>query len=204
MGTYKNEPFPTRPFVLLLVEGGDERVVCQEVAESTVWANIHCWDSKGRQNLPYLAEAAKRAPNFEFARSVGVIMDVEESLAESQELAARTLATFGGVGIPVHGQMSVGPPRFGVFVMPDGASAGSIETLCRQAMKDQKLATCVDALLACAGFPHQNQALTAKGWLQAYLAMLPKPRRFHEAFTCSAVDPSHTCFDELRRFLSAL
>lgn len=204
MGTHKNDPFPAYPFSLLLVEGGDERVVCKEVAGAAVWAGLHCWIPQGREDMPKLAQIATLDPNFAFARRIGVVMDIEESLTEAQELAARTLKHFGGVGTPVHGQMSTGARPFGVFLSPDGTSLGSVETLCRQATRDRSLASCVDALLTCAGAPHTNQARLNKGWLQAYLAMLPKPRRFHEAFSCGAVDPSHTCFDELRRFLCAL
>lgn len=45
-----------------------------------------------------------------------------------------------------------------------------------------------------------------KGWLRAYLGMLPDPSlRFHQAFTTlGGIDPGHAAFDPLRTFLLAL
>jgi hypothetical protein len=90
--------------------------------------------------------------------------------------------------------------------VPDGASDGSIETLCRKAVRNASLAACVDALVSCAGSPHTNQARGDKGWIKAYLGMLPDPSlRFHQAFSSAdGIDPTHAAFDSLRRFLLAL
>jgi hypothetical protein len=202
--------FPDQPFGLLLVEGGDERGACENVAGPTTWAGLVCWYQHGRDNLPNLAGVATLAPNFRHARSIGVVLDVEDDLDKALDLASRTLAVFGATGTPAHGVVSAGSPRLGMFLSPDGSSQGSIETLCRHAVRDATLAKCVDALVGCAGHPHASQrnaqVAADKGWLKAYLSMLPDPSlRFHQAFsTPGGIDPAHEAFDPLRSFLGSL
>jgi hypothetical protein len=99
------------------------------------------------------------------------------------------------------------PLLFGVFVSPDGQSEGSIEVLCRSAVRDPKAAACVDALVACAAVPYSTRAREAKGWLQAYFAMSPEPHRFHDALNPQgawSLDPDHPVFAPLRKFLQSL
>jgi hypothetical protein len=199
-------PFPARPFGLLLVEGGDERGVCEHVAGSPAWSEIVCWYRSGRDDLPGLAGVATLDPRFSHARSVGLVLDVEDDPAGALALAARTLAVFGATGTPVHGALSAGPLRMGIFLSPDGASPGAIETLCRRAVRSAALGACVDQLVTCAGAPHALQARTDKGWLRAYLGMTADPNlRFHQAFGApDGIDSAHAAFDPLRAFLHAL
>jgi hypothetical protein len=201
-----NPSFPAAPFGLLLVEGGDERAVCEAVVSGTRWADLRCWYGSGRDDLPNLARLAALDPNSQYARAVGVVLDVEDDPARALALAASALAAFGASGAPVHGVLAGSPRPLGAFFAPDGTSPGSIETLCRQAIRDSRLATCVDALVACAGSPHALPARADKGWLRAYLGMLPDPNlRFHQAFsTADGIDPAHAVFEPLRRFLLAI
>jgi hypothetical protein len=201
---------PGRSFGLLLVEGGDERAVCEAVAGPAAWAGLCCWNANGRDNLVNTANLAKRDANFSFARSVGVVLDTENNVADALTLAAETLAVFGFAGTLMHGELSATSPPLGAFLLPDGSSQGCIETLCRRAVRDPNLAACVDALAVCAGFPHASlpnaQANADKGWLKAYLSMLADPTlRFHQAFsTPGGIDPTHAALDPLRTFLLAL
>ena len=206
MSRRPNLQLPDRAFSLLLVEGGDERAVCQAVAGPAVWSTLVCWYGDGRTNLPIAASAAARDPHFIHVRSVGVVLDVEDDRAGAQALAARTLSVFGTTGALAHGVLSGSPMPAGAFFVPDGASHGSIETLCRRAVRNAALAACVDQLVTCAGSPHARQAQADKGWLKAYLGMTADPNlRFHQAFDApDGIDPAHTAFDPLRAFLRAL
>lgn len=207
MNLRKRPSFPGKPFGLLLVEGGDEESLCEAVAGPTIWAELCCWKASGRDDLRALARAAKLEPNFGHARSVGLVLDAEDDPRAALKLAGEVLAELGN-SLPVaHGTVAGQPLRFGVFVSPDGQAAGSIEVLCRAAVRDPKLAACVDALTACATAPHPTQALAAKGWLQAYFAMFPVPHRFHDAFDPKkggSLEAAHPVFDALRGFLRSL
>jgi hypothetical protein len=208
MSPRANPELPSRPHAVLIVEGGDERVVCEAVSSRTTWAGICCRVANGRTKLVKEAELIVQDTNLAFARSVGVLLDVEDDPKKALEIAARTLAVFGGAGSPVHGVLSGSPLRLGAFLAPDGSTHGSIDTLCRAAARDTILASCVDALVACAGRPHATlgnpKAREDKAWVKAYLAMLPDPDlRFPQAFSLGW-DPAHAAFAPLRSFLANL
>jgi len=207
MSRHQNPPMPSVAFGLLLVEGGDELSVCRILA-GPAWSGLCGWKADGR-DLPNLARLARNDPNFGFARSVGVVLDIENSVADAESLANDTLAALGAGGPVEHGILS-GSPRLGAFLTPDGANPGAIETLCRQAVRDASLAACVGQLITCAGAPHaahgNPQVAEDKGWLRAYLGMLPEPDlRFHQAFGHpQGIDARHAAFGSLRAFVLAL
>ncbi|MBN8472865.1 hypothetical protein JYJ95_40705 [Corallococcus exiguus] len=199
-------PFPTRPFGLLLVEGGDEQKLCETIAGPAVWSGLVCWKASGRADLPNLAKLATLDPGFGHARSVGVLLDMEDDLDGAHVLVERIRAALNVTAPFVHGTFAPGAaPKVGVFVSPDGQQTGSIDTLCKQAVRNPALASCVDTLVACAGQPHTTQARGMKGWLDAYLAMQREPLRLHQALERPEVfDLNHAAFDPLRAFLQAL
>jgi hypothetical protein len=198
---------PSAEFGLLLVEGGDELAVCQILAGPA--SSQFCgWKADGR-DLPNLARLARNDPNFRYARSVGVILDMENNVALAHGLADETLAVLGATSPVVHGVLT-GSPRVGAFFSPDGTSLGAIETLCRRAVRDQGLSACVDQLVVCAGTPHtahgNPRAAEDKGWLRAYLGMILDPDlRFHQAFEHpQGIDAMHPAFASLRAFILSL
>jgi hypothetical protein len=200
-------PFPSKPFGLLLVEGGDEEWLCKAAAGPQIWQELCCWKASGRSDLKNLMLLAKNAPNFGYARSVGLVLDAEDDPAAALKLAEQILAEVGNTLPLVHGVVTGPPVRCGVFLSPDGQSAGSSDTLCRAAVRDLKVAACVDALAACASVAHPTRALADKAWLQAYFAMFPEPHRLGDAFNPKkglSIDPAHSSFDPLRNFLRSL
>jgi hypothetical protein len=140
---------------------------------------------------------------------VGIILDIEHSIAAAQSLANDTLAVLGTMGPAVHSVLT-GSPRVGAFLTPDGTTPGAIETLCRSAVRDAGLAACVDQLIGCAGTPHaahgNPRVAEDKGWLRAYLGMILEPDlRFHQAFDHpQGIDAQHAAFASLRAFVLAL
>ena len=195
-------PLPAKPHALLLVEGGDESNLCRAIA-GPAWAGMHCWNVKGRDRLPLEAEAARLDPNYGFVRSVGIVMDIEDSLPRAVEIAKATLEALASPGAPTHGVVAHGR---GVFFLPDGSNPGALESLCRRAVRDPARAQCADALLKCAGAGHQTTAAVDKAWLRAYLATLPDPTlRFYQVLDHPlGIDPSSPAFDPLREFLANL
>jgi hypothetical protein len=135
-----------------------------------------------------------------------VLLDMEDAPAQAYTLVQQTLAVLGGGAVaPVHGAVTGSAPRLGAFLAPDGQQSGSIESLCRHAVRNAALARCVDAFVGCAGTPHATTALGDKGWLNAYLSMLPNPIRFYQAVQDPmGIDPGHSVFDSLRSFLCSL
>jgi hypothetical protein len=103
---------PSTGFGLLLVEGGDELAVCQVLA-GTSWTGLCGWKADGR-DLPRLAQLAKLEANFGHARSIGIIVDAEESVVSAQGLVNDTLRALGVTTPFVHGALT-GSPRIGAF-----------------------------------------------------------------------------------------
>lgn len=120
---------------------------------------------------------------------------MEESRSETDEIVRDVRAVFAPSGKPVS-----------FFVMPDNVQLGATETLCRQAVRNAALAACTDALERCSGAMGSTRARRDKGWLKAYLAMLPDPSlRFDQALAePMGLDPMHAAFAPLRAFLLAL
>jgi hypothetical protein len=204
----QNRPLPSAEFGLLLVEGGDELAVC-EVLAGDAWSGLCGWTADGRESLPGLARLATLDPNFARARAVGIVLDAESDLETARRLAIETLDVLGPTRAFVHGALR-GEPRIGAFLSPDGSGPGSIETLCRRAVRDRALADCIDQLVECAGAPHRAHsnphAAADKGWLKAYLGMTLAPDlRFHQELRHpQGIDPAHPAFIPLREFILAL
>jgi hypothetical protein len=198
---------PPTDFGFLLVEGGDEVTLCQRLAGEAN-NSLCCWKVGGRA-FAEQARLAKNDPNFRFARSIGIVLDVENDLEATRAIAQQALEVFGATAPFVHGELT-GSPRLGAFLLPDGQQVGAIETLCRRAVRDQHLAACTDALVTCAGQPHavhdNPRAAEDKGWLRAYLGMiLPPDLRFHQALAHpQGIDIGHLVFGPLRDFVCAL
>lgn len=53
------------------------------------WSQLCGWKADGR-DLPNLARLAKNDVNFRYARSVGVVLDVESNLAEARPCRVRS------------------------------------------------------------------------------------------------------------------
>lgn len=206
MSRRPNPSLPTHPFGLLIVEGGDERALCEAVAGPAIWSGLFCWTASGRNDVKNLAQLARLDPGFIHARSVGLVLDTEDNPQESLRIAQETLAVFGHTAPVSHGLVTGQPLRLGAFLAPDGSTRGSIELLCKQAIRDPALGSCVDGLVQCAQPKYPTTALAAKGWLNAYLAMLPQQQRLAQAFDPAkgGLDAAHTAFTPLRNFLQSL
>ena len=98
--------------------------------------------------------------------------------------------------------------KLGVFYLPDPARTGSLETLCKIAVRDLAAATCIDALQTCLGARHGTQAQRDESWLEACLSTTPgEPSvRISQALSGpkSGIDPGHGAFAALSAFLASL
>src|SRR5215210_4046468 len=119
MSRRPNPPLPAAPFGLLLVEGGDERAVCEAVAGASAWAGLHCCCASGQDYLPALGALAAADPNARHIRAVGVVLDADDNLNNAYAIAATTLAAFDKSGALSRGVLPAGPPHLSAFLVPD-------------------------------------------------------------------------------------
>jgi hypothetical protein len=196
-------PMPSVPFKLLIVEGGDEEVVCKWLIGDPFWKSYWCWNASSRERLPGVAEAATNDANFTSAASVGVVFDVEGDIAGAIDIAEQTFKVLGS-GNPGHAKFISGTKKFGLFMSPDGSSPGAVENLCRKAATRAEAAQCVNAYENCSGVvPLALTAHADKRWVNAYIAAVLGPRKFlPDALAEGLFDPAP--FVDLKTFLLAL
>jgi hypothetical protein len=154
------------------------------------------------------ARLAALEPNASKATSVGVLIDAEESPAVALEIARKTISSFLGREVAIeHAKVYADSGmRFGAFLLPDGVSKGSVESLCRRAALTGTIADCVDKLFECVASKHSTTALGDFAWMSAYCAMHSDPKqRFYQVVGPGCpIDTTKSVFDSLRLFLAGI
>ncbi len=130
---------------VLIVEGKDEKEFFDAVLRDHLHlADVQVFPIGGKTNLGRNLKTLKNDPGFPQVTAVAVVRDADIAAPGATVTAAvqafnaiQGALTAPGVQLPcppAHGQFADGPPRVGVFVMPDGVDDGMLETLCLQAV----------------------------------------------------------------------
>ena len=163
---------------LLLVEGSDEDNIVAEMLGHSGVGGIQVIDVGGkysfRSNLEVLLSEV-RSQRLHLS-AIGVLRDADDSA----EGALRSVAdALHSAGLPVpssHGAFAQGRPSTGIFILPDGESPGSIESLCWASVEDTSAARCSKSYLHClresAALDSRNAAKTL---IHAFLAAQREP-----------------------------
>ena len=200
-------PFPSVPFALLLVEGGDEQRLCEALLGPTeTHARPTCFRRANGRAFEELAALVVKEPHWVHTTHVAIVLDAEEAPAASVDLAKRALRVLGSRAAAAPGQLDGGRPAAGFFVLPSEAAHGAHETLLRQVAADGARARCADAFEACTSVHHSTAANRDKSWVQSYLAASSDGGlRTHDALAQQGwFDLGHTLLDPLRTFLRVL
>lgn len=164
---------------LLLVEGQDEVhlfnkliAVCFSAALGIQVIGIG-GKEKLRRNLKAIYTAGRSRPTL---RSIAVVRDADADAQGSFNSVCDSVRDCGYSAPSVHGTFSTAVPSIGVFVVPDGSSAGAIETICRQSVRNGGAAVCaetyLDCLLGCEALESTN---LDKTFVHSYLAAMRDP-----------------------------
>ncbi len=102
-----------------------------------------------------------------------------------------------------------GPPKIGIFIMPDNYGLGMLENLCLKTIEDQKIKVCVDDYISCIAdcqsVEEREHFNEAKARVQAYLAArVPLVNSLGLGAIKGYWDFEHSCFDEIKKFLHDL
>ena len=139
---------------LLLVEGRDEVNLFDALLK-------HCFGAVGsediqiipaggkhsfRKNLTAIAAAARARPTL---RAVSAVRDADNDATSAFQSVCDALRHVGYEPPAAHGEVSSGDPAVGVFILPDGAEAGAVETLCRRSVAGADASRCVEAYIEC-------------------------------------------------------
>ena len=138
-------------------------------------------------------------------RSLGLVCDSDDDPAKSLNLLQNALK---GAGLPVpktHAALAGPDPTVGIFVLPDDRSCGSLDTLCRKSVADDRRTRCVDGYLGCLeslGVPVKNRD---KSFVFAYsIAMDRRGERAGALAKHGGLNLDHPVFDRLAIFLKEL
>ena len=214
---------------VVLVEGGDEiclfpgimkMVLDGDVSEihegpfecgSTVFTSgvnaIRFVAVGGRTKFAYAVNILlKRAEwNNIPLRSLGVVCDSDDSPAKSLNLLQDALK---GAGLPVpksHADFAGRDPTVGVFLLPDGGSGGSLDTLRRESVADDLRLRCVDDYLSCLKDLDKPAKDDDKAFVFAYsVAVGRKGDRVSSLARHGELNLAHEAFNPLAGFLKKL
>ena len=201
---------------LLVVEGKDEENFFSAALDNHLKRlDIQILGIGGKTLLAANLKALIRDPNFFSVTSIAIIRDAD-SLPVGSQITASSAAfqsvvgalTAQGVGLTSpsnHAEFSIGPPRAGVFIMPDGVSDGMLESLCLASVVANPEMRCVEDYFACclkAGAIPNN---LPKAHAHAWLASRVEPdKRVGEAAKAGYWPFASKAFDNLWQFLRAI
>ena len=194
---------------LLLVEGRDEVNLFRALIDHRCddRPDIQVIDAGGKdqfsRNLKAIRTAALAGSDL---RMVGVVRDADEDARQAFESVCDSVRSVNYEPPANHGGFSTGTPAIGVFIVPDGAEPGAIETLCRRSRQGDDISTCVDEYLKCL---EDRDALRSrnvdKSFAHAYLAAMRDPMaRAGEGALQGVWDFASPAFAALSQFLHQL
>jgi hypothetical protein len=202
-------PAQTQPFnkpKLLAGEGQDEVFFFEALLAHLQISDVQVEQYAGKGYLAkYLRELPLR-PGYQNVVAIGITRDADGNVAQTFQSVGGLL---GNAGLPTPaaaGQVTAGPPRVGVFLMPDNQRPGMLEDLCLDAVQSDGAISCVTDYFKCVDQRAKRQPNNmAKARVHAWLASQLEPdRRLGEAAKAGIWPWHDAAFAPLIQFLQAL
>lgn len=194
---------------LLLVEGKDEVNLFETLIERCLdgASSIQVIDAGGKDRfsgeLQAIRAAAQLRPTF---RAIGVVRDADDNAAGAFKSVCDHLGKAGYEPPSSHGKFSDAAPSVGVFIVPDGANVGAMETLCRRSVQGTDASACVEKYMECLdGHDAMKSRNRDKTFAHAYLSAGVDPvARVGEGARNGVWDFESDAFGALKRFVRNL
>ncbi len=200
---------PTPPFTkpkVLIGEGRDEENFFKALVVHLGVTDVQVEEYGGKANLQnYLREFGLR-PGRPNVVGLGITRDADSSVAQAFQSVCTSLRNNGLPAPTASGQIAAGPPRVGVFILPDNRRNGMLEDLCLDAVQTDGAIACVDDYFQCVRRTTARQHTpTAKARVHAWLASQDDPDlRLGEAAQRGFWPWYAVAFQPLVQFLQAL
>jgi hypothetical protein len=178
-------PTPVAKSKLLFCEGRDEEEFFGALFKHLGRADVQIVPVGGKYSFAKGVAAVAADAAFPTVTDILIVRDADHAsdkagFAPTWSSVASTLQN-NRLPVPTtHGVFVAGPPRVAVFVMPDGATDGMLESLCREAVGSDPATPCVVSYLDCLakagvpGTPHPANRQD-KAFVRAFLASRPEP-----------------------------
>jgi hypothetical protein len=168
---------------LLIVEGRDEEEFFKAALRDHLGhTDIQVMPIGGKTSLTDNLLALVGDAKFTTVLSLAVIRDADAPIGEVPIIGAMVSeaakafqsvsSSLRHVRLPSpasHGQFAAGPPRVGIFIVPNGIDDGMLETLCLRAVSTLPEFACLDAYFQCLQghqiVPNNLDKARAHAWL---------------------------------------
>lgn len=167
---------------LLVVEEADEANFFRAALENHLRLNdIQILAIGGKTKLSQNLAALALDPNLRTVTGLAIVRDADSDARAAFESVSNALAANALPRPIAHAAFVPGPPRVGVFVMPNGTDPGMLESLCLNSVAGTAEYRCVAAYFDCLQ-PVAASNNPHKAWAHAWLASRPEPdKRVGEA-----------------------
>ena len=202
-------PRQARPFAkprVLIGEGRDEVNFFEALVGHLGVSDVQVEEYGGKNKLSiYLKEFGVR-PGHQNVLALGITRDADASVAQVFQSVCTLLGNHGLPAPAAPGQVAAGPPRVGVFLLPDNQRDGMLEDLCLDGVQGDGAMPCVDDFFQCvARNAARNPTPMAKARVHAWLSSQPVPDlRLGEAAQKGYWPLSAAAFQPLIQFLQGL
>jgi hypothetical protein len=201
--------------LLLACEGvDDEQFLIRMLAHlQIVDVAVRRYDGKPR--LPQFLLGLRDSTEFETVQALGIFRDADASAQSAHQSVRDRLQRLMLPRPHRSGELITDTCEFdgivrtvGIFIVPDGQSAGELEDLCLRAIAADPALDCARDFLECvrthAGIACRQQD-QSKAWLNSWLASRPNPSlRIGQAVATRDLRPDSRAFDDVKRFLTDL
>ncbi len=184
---------------LLIVEGKDEENFFTAAFSHLGINDIQVLPIGGKTNLKGNLKALKLDPAFPGIGCVAIVRDADLTPVGSAVCAADSAfqsvcSALSAAGVQlsqpaISGQFIAGPPKVGVFIMPDGKSDGMLETLCVKSISPSPEYTCVTDFFSCLARHRIVPGNIDKGFARAWLASRADPDKSVGQAALASNDP---------------
>ncbi len=199
---------------LLVVEGRDEEMFFDAaLRDHLALTEIQIMPIGGKTKLTLSMTGLVKDVRFPTVQSLAILRDADATAPGATVVSASqafqsVCGSLQHVGLPcpaAHGQFAAGPPRVGVFIVPNGVDDGMLETLCLLSVATLPEFPCVDDYLQCLQghgvIPNNLHKAMAHAWLAS---RLEPDKRVGEAAQAGYWPSGSTAFQDLWTFIGSL
>jgi hypothetical protein len=193
---------------LLIGEGDDEIVLLGALLGHLMIDDVQVDKTGGKDGFSKYMRVLRGRPGFERLSTIAIVRDADTDPAKELERVQGVLRSNTFPVPQEHAAFADGPPRVGIFILPDGVGMGMLEDLCLSAVKEDAAMKCVDDFITCVaacGRPGPPAKNLAKARIHAWLASHSEPdKRLGEAARAKYFPWDHAAFEPLREFIQLL
>ncbi len=143
---------------LLVVEGRDEEMFFEAaLRDHLALTEIQIMPIGGKTKLTLNMKGLVNDVGFPTVQSLAIVRDADlttpgATIASAAQAFQSVCGSLRHVGLPcpaAHGQFAAGPPRVGIFIVPNAVDDGMLETLCLLSVATLPEYPCVDGYFQC-------------------------------------------------------